>query len=52
MWALDFSPNLLRKFKTSSPFHPVLQEYQEEIRIRMAFLAKKYGMIGSSKAAA
>jgi hypothetical protein len=30
----------------------VLKEDQEEIRIRMAFLAKKYGMIGSAAAAA
>ncbi len=30
----------------------VLKEDQEEIRIRMAFLAKKYRMVGSSKAAA
>jgi len=35
-----------------SLLHAVLKEDQEEIRIRMAFLAKKYGMVGNAAAAA
>jgi len=35
-----------------SLLHAVLKEDQEEIRIRMAFLAKKYGMVENAPAAA
>jgi hypothetical protein len=34
-----------------SLLHAVIKDDQDDIRIRMAFLAKKYGIAGDSKAA-